>query len=102
MSGQGNPDGPMEKFLCRDEFRGLLLAEIEILRPDLILFSTHASYDEILLSMLPQAILNRVDEDIKKVTLPGHHFRGFRTLHFQNRRFKPERILELVLAGVAH
>jgi hypothetical protein len=86
----GNPDSRMERFFCSEPWCSLLLQELQILQPELVLFSTHNGYDRFLKQMLPEIELSEPDSDIADVGMPGLGFRGFRTVHFQNRRFSPE------------
>jgi hypothetical protein len=98
----GNPDCKMQEFLLQESLRGLLLRDLEILRPEIVLFSTHPSYDEFLSAMLPGVSIGPEPEPgISLVKIPGHTFCGFRTLHFQNRRFRPDVLLRSLRSGLA-
>jgi hypothetical protein len=93
----------MEEFLCAEPRCGLLMKELQILQPELVLFSTHSSYDDHLKRMLPEVELSEPEYDISDVRLPGMKLRGFRTLHFQNRRFDPKHLLHRIRArGAMH
>jgi hypothetical protein len=94
----GNPDPAMRRFLCEGDFRGLLKEELDILRPDIVLFSTGPSYDDFLGDM--GLHVAEATDNIALVTNLGSKGVGFRSFHFQYGRFNPSALLDRVLMAL--